>query len=135
MPHGGLIRLMQSANSGSGKAPRLECDVTRKLTYPNVVQALVDEVPGLRPLLREHLQDNDEVLAHVVFGDLTRFVQETALQRGANSPVVANILNFLEDAMSSEDEKVRELVSVSFLENLDHDIPAYAEIRAMLGPS
>ena len=42
------------------------------------------------------------------------------------------ILVILEEAMASEDEKLRELVSVSFLENLPHAGAEYEQIKKSL---
>jgi len=41
------------------------------------VQDLVFAIPELKPLLANHLADNDELLPHVFIGDLTRFVVTT----------------------------------------------------------
>lgn len=41
----------------------------------DLIDRLVGKFPRLEPLLREHLADNfGEVLPHLFFGDLTRYV-------------------------------------------------------------
>lgn len=109
-----------------------------QLSYENVTEGLLQRAPELRPLLDEHIQQYDELLPHVFFGDVTRFVMDRVRAEGGagnHDPVARRILGFLEDAMASSDENVQELVSVSFLENLDPSDPAYEELKAMLGPN
>jgi hypothetical protein len=44
------------------------------MTSVDYVRNLVRLVPSLLPAMDEHLKDNDEMLPHVFFGDLTRVV-------------------------------------------------------------
>jgi hypothetical protein len=110
------------------------------LTYENVVSTLVREAPGLRPLYEEHCRDYDEVLPHVFFGDVKRFVAQAfeAAKSSADNrslkDAALKILSVLERAMGTNDERLRELVSVSFLENLDQKRDTYCDIRQSLGP-
>ncbi|HEV2500238.1 MAG TPA: hypothetical protein VGY31_11730 [Terriglobia bacterium] len=109
-----------------------------QLSYENVTEGLLQSAPELRPLLDEHIQQYDELLPHVFFGDVTRFVMDRVRTEGGagnQDAVVRRILGFLEEAMASSDENVQELVSLSFLENLDPSDPAYEELKAMLGPN
>lgn len=109
-----------------------------QLSYENVTEGLLQSAPELQSLLDEHIQQYDELLPHVFFGDVTRFVMDRVRTEGraANrDAVVRRILGFLEEAMTSSDENVQELVSLSFLENLDPSDPAYEELKAMLGPN
>ncbi|HEV3024273.1 MAG TPA: hypothetical protein VGX76_17480 [Pirellulales bacterium] len=85
----------------------------------------------------EHRRDYGEVLPHVFFGDLTRFVQ-VAFGCSRSSParqIGSQIIRLLELGISSTDERLQELVSVSFLEDLDHDHAAFDDIVANLGPT
>jgi hypothetical protein len=52
-----------------------------------------------------------------------------------SSRVEVRILDFLERALLSPDEKVHELVRASFLENLDPFDKGYENLKAMLGPN
>jgi hypothetical protein len=111
-----------------------------ELTYDTVVPRLVTEIPELCALYNEHLHDYGELLPHVFLGDVTRFVI-TAFECSINRQDMLRlcdgamrILSLLERAMSSSDEKLQELVSVSFLENLNHTSKTYTQIRARLGP-
>ena len=111
------------------------------LSYNSVVNILANKVPELRPVLDEHVRDQfGELLPHVFFGDLTRYVMEQVRQDRNRQPsdsngVVARILEILEHALISGDEKLRELVVASFLENLDPLEDGYTGLKAILGPN
>lgn len=103
------------------------------------VEMLVSRVPELKPVFDEHIRDNDELLPHVFMGDVTRFVVDLhadILKGGAastaSSDALLRILSTLESAMRSDDEEVRELIAVSFLENLEQDDPNYAKLKSLL---
>jgi len=103
--------------------------------------ALLAEVPELRPVYEEHLDDNGDVLTHVLMGDVTRFFNQCVPESSGDGPesrraaeIVRQILSVLEDAVASGDPGMRELVSASFLENLDQDA-SYDEVTKLLGPN
>jgi hypothetical protein len=109
----------------------------KNLTYETIVSNLIEEAPDLRSLYEAHFRDYGDTLPHVFFGELTRFAQE-AFTHPPSSPDRQSglrIIAVLERAMSSDDERLQELVSTSFLENLDQDASAFSDIRASLGPT
>lgn len=82
----------------------------------------------MRPLLDEHLEDNDgELLPHVLFGEVTRWVGDNASARPAAIRVV---LDLLESAWYTGEESVREVIALSFLEYLTPD----EVVARQLGP-
>ena len=103
------------------------------------IDFLISQVSELRPVLDEHLRNNDQLLPHVFMGDLTRFVVDLhaeSLQKTAeasSSQILRTILRALESGMESGDEGVKELIGVSFLENLDPDSLNYAQLKLLLG--
>ena len=111
------------------------------LSYENIVDVLIEKVPELRLVLEEHLHDQGgELLRHVFFGDLTRFVMRQVRSRvtgidSSSSNTLARILDVLEQASISPDDNLRDLVGVSFLENLDPSDDGYEELKAVLGPN
>jgi hypothetical protein len=111
-----------------------------QITYDNIVPLLVERVPTLRPLFDEHVRDqNGQVLQHVFFGDLTRYVTsriDTLNVKPLRSDMTAlvDVLDFLEQALLSSDVKVHELVSVSFVENLDPRHSTDERFKSLLGP-
>ncbi|NRQ40814.1 hypothetical protein HII36_54770 [Nonomuraea sp. NN258] len=64
----------------------------------------------------------------VLFGDLTRFVLQA--HRQGNDELVGRCLSFLESAMTSDDADLRNLVAVSFVENVRPWDPAMAHFVA-----
>ena len=102
----------------------------------NCVSQLLDRVPELGSLYDEHIQDNNELLPHVFFGDVTRYVvQEMRCRESQPSQPVQRILSFLEQCMVSGDEQVNELISVSFLENLLGEDDVLANLKKLMGPN
>ena len=109
----------------------------------NLVDRLAGRFPALEPLLREHRADNfGDVLPHVFFGDLTRFVVgEYRLVRerdDLDGPVggeMRALLDELEHAFASGDDEVCELITVSFLENLPRRGEENEGVRDQLGPT
>ena len=75
-------------------------------------EQLAREFPGIGALLEEHLADNGELLPHVFFGDLTRYVI-------AGNRDQAAVVQSLEDTMSSGVASIEELIGVSFVENIE----------------
>jgi len=113
----------------------------QQLTYSNVLDLLLQQIPELRPLFDKHLKDQfGEPLQHVFFGDLTRYTieqvraAETNIDQNSLS-VAKRILDFLEHAMNCSDGLVPELVSVSFLENLRPGDKACQKLTTMFGPN
>lgn len=88
----------------------------QRVTYEKVTDELAEAVPEFRSTIQEHIADNGEALQHVLFGDLTRFV-EAAWEEG-DEELVRRCLAFLESALTNGDEKTNNLVAVSFVENV-----------------
>jgi len=87
-----------------------------EIAYPEVVTMLVKTVPEFAATLDEHVKTFDELLPHVLFGDLTRFVTEA--HNAGEDELVERCLRFLGDALTHGDPKVTNLVQVSFIENM-----------------
>jgi hypothetical protein len=97
-----------------------------------LVDRVVAVVPALSALLGKHRSDNSELLPHVFFGDVTRFVVSGFADHPEHREDAEKILAVLEGAMHSPSEDVQNLVSVSFCENLLGEKPLEA-IRAAMG--
>ena len=87
------------------------------LRYEEVVHALRKEIPEFAPAIEEHISDNfGEALPHPLLGDLTRFIEKAWAE--GNGELVARCLSWLERALLAGDEQTRNLVAVSFVENV-----------------
>lgn len=100
------------------------------------VQALVADHPDLEPLLDEHREDNmGDLLPHVFFGDVTRWVVDHHLDLDADPSELDPLLAALEKGMLDGSEEVKDLIAVSFLENLPYPDEDGADIIDRLGPA
>lgn len=99
------------------------------------VHALVKKNSVLKEVYDEHIKDNDELLPHVFMGDFTRKIVEldknirNKKAGGAEIMIVKNIMDDLERWMTSGNNEVKELIIVSFIENLiDYENKEYIKI-------
>jgi len=104
------------------------------LTYETLPLELRDRVPGFDAIYAEHVRDYDEVLPHVLLGDLVRYLEAEVRAQGPESAVLRPALSLLEAAMSAPDPRLQELIAVSFLENLDRFSASYSTITHEMGP-
>ena len=109
------------------------------LAYKNIFDVIANRIPGFSPAIREHVDFYDELLPHVLMGDFTRYLSALCCGPAASqlqqSTQCREALNILETALNSPDPKLRELVAVSFVENLDPADESYPCVRSQLGPS
>ncbi|MBE3584552.1 MAG: hypothetical protein IMX01_10635 [Limnochordaceae bacterium] len=100
------------------------------------IQRLVRQFPILQPLYEEHLADYDELLPHVFMGDFTRWlisVYSGDQKLGNAESTIRAILDYVERAFVEGDEELKELIAVSFLENLPLPGEQHASILRFLG--
>lgn len=97
-------------------------------TIKLLIERLLAAVPDLRPVYDEHISDNDDLLPHVFFGDVTRFAIENAA-----TPNVANLLAVLDEGLCDADAEVREVVLASFVENLAGETAALKLLKSKMG--
>ncbi len=108
-------------------------------TPDEFLNVLSERVAELRPVYEEHIADYDEILPHVLMGDVTRFIvdlHKKSLAEGdaeQEKKTLSSILEILEDALQSGDDQLQELIVVSFLENLEQDDSNYKFLKKLLG--
>jgi hypothetical protein len=103
------------------------------MTVPELIQALLENVPALRPLYEQHIQDYDELLSHVFFGDVSRLVEACFDPHILlDEDVAIAILAVLEAALEDPSDDVDDLIGVSFIENVSAD--STPRLRAAMGP-
>ena len=90
-----------------------------------LLESLGNADPAIRSLRTEHIATYGELLPHVLFGDLTRWML-------AHHPQPA-LLGLLEDGFATGDSATQNLIAVSFVENIEPG-PEYAPLREALGP-
>jgi len=103
------------------------------------VQKLVSEVPVLQNAHQEHVTYFGELLPHVLMGDITRVAADLHGRALAGDTVadqaLDSLLAKLERGLDDDGGSVRELIVVSFLENLDLEGYAGDDFRRRLGSS
>ncbi len=116
--------------------PWRETDMNIPESTVVLVNNLLQQVPELDGVYQTHLDDYAELLPHVFFGDVTRYVVGEVLSHANGSPPqVARILNCLERSMAFGDDAVQELICVSFLENLAEYGEVTSRLKALVGPN
>jgi hypothetical protein len=82
------------------------------------VQWLAERYPAIDELEREHVADNDELLPHVIFGDVTRYAADLARSGDDTAATLDSLLHELDAALAvGQDDEVGNLIWVSFVEN------------------
>jgi hypothetical protein len=84
-------------------------------------------------MLDDHIAFNDEVLPHVFFGDVTRYIVKGFDLRSPNRAEACQLLALFERGLEEGDEDVDNLICVSFLEGLPVE-EQYHRIRGAMGP-
>lgn len=102
-----------------------------------LVGTLVYRFPELRPLLQDHLDDQDgEILPHLFMADVERWAEgRITADDEASKKLVQDVLDFLEVAYCTQGDDVQELIAVSFLEHFPRPGEPASELRSMVGPN
>ncbi len=95
------------------------------------VESLTKSVPDLKSVYDEHISDYDELLGHVFMGDVTRFIEQL-YNENPSSTSLTELFKLFDKAFSLNDEYLKEVISVSFLENLSRDESSFEGIKNML---
>ena len=92
-----------------------------------LVHRVETQVPATAPLVADHVDFYEELLPHVLFGEITSWAEDEA-RRDPSSPALARLLDLLETAYVEGDDDVRNVLTVSFVENLA------SPVVSLLGP-
>ena len=130
-----MERLFNLRSLSESIAKEFGIDVT---AYDFIIEIL-RKVPGLEEIFREHEDFYDELIPHVLMGDIARFAQNLAgasrLESDQASATLTQLMMALERGMNSKSSPVQELIAVSFLESLDEDDSSFAAVAKRFGPS
>lgn len=112
--------------------------MSEPITYSNVIDRFLEAVPEYRDYPNNDLafyKDEPDDSKHIVFGSITGYiVKELRGGHVGRHSAFKRALDFMEQAMSSKDLEVQNLVWCSFLENLHIAEADYDRIKALLGP-
>jgi hypothetical protein len=100
------------------------------MTAEQIVTRLRADVPEFAEAIDQHFVDNDELLLHLLLGDLSRAC--VTAWRQNDSEFNRRVLALLEEAFGEgeDDDYVSNAVSVSFVEDVGPWDPAVAEFIA-----
>jgi hypothetical protein len=107
------------------------------MTVEVFLNELLKKVPELTSVYDEHLYDYEELLPHVLMAEITRFIVKLANKVIKNKKddnlKLSVILDHFENALNEGNEELTNIIVVSFLENLETDIPAYSFLKSQFG--
>jgi hypothetical protein len=103
------------------------------LDFDHFVEKLRTDVRGFGRIYDQHVSYYQQVLPHVLFGDLVRHLKSVARSQGPEHVAVDEAVALLECGMGSTDTRLQELVAVSFLARLDLEDEDFEAIRARFG--
>ncbi|MDQ2755690.1 MAG: hypothetical protein M3Y71_03875 [Actinomycetota bacterium] len=85
------------------------------LPHGDFVGQLLASVPEAEPVVREHFDDNDELLLHLLMADLLRVA--VRLFHAEELEVEQRLLHFIDFALRQGDAAVQNAVQFSFVEH------------------
>jgi hypothetical protein len=97
------------------------------------IQELLRVIPSLVAIYREHVTDNGELLPHLFFGDVARYVIDETRDPDAIGPL-RQLLGQIEIELERHNLETEELIGVSFVENLCGEVAALNVLIPMMGP-
>jgi hypothetical protein len=111
--------------------------MSNAVTYEAFFDDLLGAVPEYRAAYDADVRHYGELLPHVILGAFTAWLAGIATQGLDNgNDVLRRAVTFLERAFTIGDDRVVELIAVSFVENLagPHDDEGSRRVREALGP-
>lgn len=87
------------------------------------VMALVEMHTQLTPVLDEHLKDHNELLPHMLMGDVVRFltaIYANPREAAGDYNTITEIMLSIGDHFTSASPAVKEVIAASFLENMPY---------------
>jgi hypothetical protein len=85
----------------------------------DLVLEVVRVAPSLESELEEHIADYGEILAHVFFGDVARFVVKNVSSSKIEDQAEAEAaIRVIEEAYARGEESQQNVIEASFIENL-----------------
>jgi hypothetical protein len=108
---------------------------------PAPFDRLLADVPDVAAVYDEHVDDYGEVIPHVLMADVARLFNDrlvastgTGPEAGDATAFVTAVLASLEASLAADSASAEEVVSASFLENLEQEDEAYDKARGLMGP-
>jgi hypothetical protein len=98
--------------------------------------AIATAAPGFRTVMAEHLDDNGELLPHLLMSDLLRYIGRSFASNGndgaASRGEVTAVLALLDTAAVSGSDETKNAIAVSFCEHIETEA-FFPQLRGLLG--
>jgi hypothetical protein len=91
------------------------------MDYNNIVQKMLETLPEITPMYEKELDWWDEILPHIVFGDVVNPYIMTLGGGGGGGGALEKVFSFLELMGTCPDVQVQEVLAVTVLEQLGDD--------------
>ncbi len=102
------------------------------MTTESFIQQLLRRSPELKSTYDAHVADNDGLLPHVFMGDVTRFTIRQTTQPESQE-ILMGLLEQIESGLVDGSDEVKELIAVSFVENLCGEEEALESLSPIMG--
>lgn len=103
------------------------------MEYSNLVQKMLRAIPEVNPMYEKELDWWEEILPHIIFGDVLNPYIITLLREGNADQTLEKAFDFLEQMAISSDERVQEVLAVTVLEQLGDDPLILEKARQYMG--
>lgn len=105
---------------------------SRSGSDPKWLTLLMGSAPEIIAIRDAHVGYYDEVIPHVLMGEIAQWVQRMWVE--GQTDVVRRVIDSLESGYESLSDRERNVVDVSFVENLPLPSEPGAGLAALLGP-
>lgn len=103
------------------------------LNYDNLVQQMLEAVPEIKPHYEKELEWWDEILSHIVFGDVINPYIISLLKNSQDLDILQRAFQFFEIMANCPDERVAEVLGVTVLERLGDEPEVLKKAMKFMG--
>ncbi len=103
------------------------------LSKENIVDKMLEAIPEVLPMFKEELGWWDEVLPHIVFGDVLNPYVIQLLRTNKETSTIKHIFDFYERMATCDDLYVKQILTTTVLEGLGDEKAIINRAREYLG--
>jgi hypothetical protein len=106
------------------------------------IQKITENIPWIKIIYLKHVAYYDEILPHILMEEISEVFIETgneAFISGINTEgkitELSDFLKLMEEEMNTGSTEICELISLSFLENINPQLKIFSSIQQLMGKS
>lgn len=103
------------------------------LSKETIVDKMLETIPEVLPMFKEESEWWDEVLPHVVFGDVLNPYVIQLLRTNKETSIIKRIFDFYESMASCDDLYVKQILTTTVLEGLGDEKAIINQAREYMG--